>query len=61
MGGWGGDFILEGGNDCDRAERERDRERKDRAGGAREREAEEMQMKRTKEGNKQRKTEKRKT
>lgn len=48
MDGRGGDFILECGNDCDR-QREKDRER---------REVEEMQ---TKEGNKQRKTEKRKT
>lgn len=51
--GRGGDFILEGGNDCDG---QRDRER------GTERQEEEMQMKRrTKEGNKQRKTEKRKT
>lgn len=44
MGGWGGHFILQGGNDCDGRER-------GRQGGRRE-----MQT----EGNKQRKTEKRK-
>lgn len=56
MGGIGGDFILESGNDCN-GQREKDRRRRER-----EREEEEMQTKRrTKEGNKQRKTEKRKT
>lgn len=51
MDGRGGHFILESGNDCD-GQREKDRERRERE----EEEEEEMQ---TKEGNKQRKTEKR--
>lgn len=48
MGGRGGNFILEGGNDCGGQKRERQRE-------------EEEMKTRMEEGDKQRRTEKRKT